>query len=175
MMLFDHIETPVGALRIVCDEKGILRAVDFAGHDERYQLQLERHYGIQRTDLHPASDPFGLSSLLRRYVAGEISVIASIQVETMGTEFQKEVWSELRRIPAGMTISYGELARRIGRPSAVRAVGLANGSNPTCVVVPCHRVIGANGKLTGFGGGLHRKEWLLRHEAEHASPLFELK
>jgi methylated-DNA-[protein]-cysteine S-methyltransferase len=87
-----------------------------------------------------------------------------LPVKTAGTKFQREVWRALRYIPCGKTISYGELARRIGRPKAVRAVGLANGSNPIGVVVPCHRVIGSNGTLTGYGGGLHRKRWLLQHE-----------
>src|SRR6185437_637184 len=93
--------------------------------------------------------------------------IDAILTATAGTAFQREVWRALRDIPAGQTISYGELARRIGRPAAVRAVGLANGANPIGVVVPCHRVIGANGSLTGYGGGLHRKEWLLAHERAH--------
>ena len=81
-----------------------------------------------------------------------------------GTPFQKTVWRALREIPCGQAISYSELARRIGRPAAVRAVGLANGLNPISVIVPCHRVIGANGTLTGYGGGLERKRWLLSHE-----------
>jgi methylated-DNA-[protein]-cysteine S-methyltransferase len=91
-----------------------------------------------------------------------------------GTDFQRTVWQALRRIPCGTTISYGELARRIGRPAAVRAVGLANGANPVGVVVPCHRVIGADGSLTGYGGGIERKRWLLAHErasASHELPL----
>lgn len=81
-----------------------------------------------------------------------------------GTPFQQRVWSELEKIPYGATISYGELANRIGNPAAVRAVGLANGRNPISIIVPCHRVIGANGTLTGYGGGLERKRWLLDHE-----------
>jgi methylated-DNA-[protein]-cysteine S-methyltransferase len=90
-------------------------------------------------------------------------------VRTEGTPFQKLVWAELRNIPAGATISYGELAKRIGRPGASRAVGLANGSNPIAIVVPCHRVIGANGSLTGYGGGMERKRWLLEHESAQRS------
>jgi methylated-DNA-[protein]-cysteine S-methyltransferase len=81
-----------------------------------------------------------------------------------GTDFQKQVWEGLKHIPFGQTISYGDLARSIGKPSAVRAVGAANGSNPVSIIVPCHRVIGNNGGLTGYGGGLPRKEWLLKHE-----------
>jgi O-6-methylguanine DNA methyltransferase len=91
-----------------------------------------------------------------------------VAVKTGGTPFQRMVWSALREIPAGAPTSYGELAKSIGRASAVRAVGLANGANPIGIVVPCHRVIGANGSLTGYGGGLERKQWLLAHEARHA-------
>lgn len=82
-----------------------------------------------------------------------------------GTEFQQEVWNQLSKIPYGETISYQELADRIGRPKAVRAVGQANGRNPICIMVPCHRVVGMNGTLTGYGGGLPRKEYLLKHES----------
>jgi methylated-DNA-[protein]-cysteine S-methyltransferase len=90
-----------------------------------------------------------------------------------GTEFQLCVWRALREVPCGQTWSYGQLARKIGRPSAVRAVGLANGANPVGLVVPCHRVIGSDGSLTGYGGGLHRKRWLLAHERA-ASPQLSL-
>jgi len=93
-----------------------------------------------------------------------LPAIDDLEVATAGTTFQRDVWRELRRIPVGQTISYSELAQRIGRPKAVRAVGLANGANPVSIVVPCHRVIGANASLTGYGGGLHRKVWLLEHE-----------
>ena len=88
-----------------------------------------------------------------------------LPLESHGTEFQRRVWSSLRTIPFGETISYAELARRIDKPKAVRAVGAANGRNPLMIIVPCHRVIGADGSLTGFGGGIERKRWLLDHEA----------
>ena len=94
-----------------------------------------------------------------------MGAIDQVQVETRGTPFQEEVWAELRRIPAGSTLTYGELAARLGRPGASRAVGRANGQNPVAIVVPCHRVVGAHGVLTGYGGGLDRKRWLLAHEA----------
>jgi methylated-DNA-[protein]-cysteine S-methyltransferase len=93
-------------------------------------------------------------------------------VELNGTPFQKNVWQALRRIPAGTTISYAELAKRIGEPAAVRAVGTANGANPVAVIVPCHRVIGSNGRLIGYGGGLDRKQWLLQHEGVVSPKLF---
>jgi methylated-DNA-[protein]-cysteine S-methyltransferase len=98
------------------------------------------------------------------YFKGDIAVIDTLPVETTGTPFQRSVWQALRKIRRGTTISYAELARRIGNPRAVRAAGLANGQNPIGIVVPCHRVIGSNGTLTGYGGGLPRKKWLLEHE-----------
>jgi methylated-DNA-[protein]-cysteine S-methyltransferase len=103
---------------------------------------------------------------LEEYFAAERTGF-DLRMELDGTPFQREVWAELTRIPYGETISYGELARRLGQPAAVRAVGLANGRNPIAIVVPCHRVIGADGSLTGYGGGLERKAWLLDHEAAH--------
>ena len=111
-------------------------------------------------------------AVLSRYFSGECAALESIGVELNGTGFQKKVWQALRRIPSGSTISYAELARRIGEPSAVRAVGAANGANPVALVVPCHRVIGSDGSLTGYGGGLERKRWLLVHEGVVAPELF---
>ncbi len=102
---------------------------------------------------------------LEAYFAGELQAF-DLPLAAEGTAFQKRVWTALCDIPYGETISYGELARRIGQPAAARAVGLANGQNPISIVVPCHRVIGANGSLTGYGGGLPRKRWLLAHESK---------
>ncbi len=101
---------------------------------------------------------------LEAYFAGEVSAIDALAVDPGGTEFQQEVWARLRHIPAGRTASYAEIARRIGRPQAVRAVGMANARNPVSIVIPCHRVIAADGSLHGYGGGLDRKRWLLAHE-----------
>jgi methylated-DNA-[protein]-cysteine S-methyltransferase len=111
--------------------------------------------------------PKSIVKVLNAYFAGELDALNDVPVATGGTEFQRKVWRALRMIPAGATMSYGELAAKIGRPSASRAVGAANGSNPVAIVVPCHRVIGANGTLTGYGGGLPRKRWLLDHERKH--------
>lgn len=124
---------------------------------------MRLHYG-PKTRVEHGRAPKELREPLERYFAGEIRAIDSIPTRTAGTEFQRSVWAALRTIPAGKTWSYGDLAVRIGRPKAVRAVGLANGSNPVGLVVPCHRVIGSNGSLTGYGGGIERKRWLLRHE-----------
>ena len=104
---------------------------------------------------------------LTAYFSGDLQQF-ELRLAPHGTEFQKKVWQELCRIPFGASISYGELARRIGQPTASRAVGLANGRNPISIIVPCHRVIGANGTLTGYGGGIERKKWLLEHEAAFA-------
>jgi methylated-DNA-[protein]-cysteine S-methyltransferase len=114
----------------------------------------------------------GLRHTLSRYFSGEVGILDDIAVELNGTPFQKNVWQALRRIPAGRTLSYAELAKRIGEPSAIRAVGTANGANPVAVIVPCHRVIGSNGRLTGYGGGLDRKQWLLEHEGVVNRSLF---
>jgi methylated-DNA-[protein]-cysteine S-methyltransferase len=161
---FDQLETPIGKLLIVADHDGNLRATDWSDHEERVRQLLRAQYGETEFHLEPASNPNGLTDALHRYFAGELHAVDSLPVQTAGTPFQREVWRALRTIPCGTTISYGKLAEQIGRPAAVRAVGLANGSNPISIVVPCHRVIGSDGKLTGYGGGLDRKRWLLDHE-----------
>ncbi|HEY7307673.1 MAG TPA: methylated-DNA--[protein]-cysteine S-methyltransferase, partial [Bryobacteraceae bacterium] len=114
--------------------------------------------------LEPAGNMPDLTNAIARYFRGELNAIDRLPVETAGTGFQREVWGALREIKCGTTVSYAQLAMQIGRPTAVRAVGLANGSNPVGIVVPCHRVIGSDGSLTGYGGGIDRKRWLLEHE-----------
>ncbi|MDQ1453684.1 MAG: methylated-DNA-[protein]-cysteine S-methyltransferase [Acidobacteriaceae bacterium] len=165
--LTDSLATPIGQLIYICDSQGALRMVDWSDHEARALRLLDIHYGKGGYTVAKQRDPFGLTTRFAVYFAGEIHAIDDIPTATAGTAFQREVWRALRAIPAAETISYGQLAERIGRPRAVRAVGLANGSNPIGVVVPCHRVIGANGALTGYGGGLPRKEWLLAHERAH--------
>lgn len=159
----DRIPTPIGELALVADEAGALRAVDWTDDTDRTERLLQLHYGSHLV-IGPRRNPHGLSTALRAYFAGELTIINQLPVATGGTAFQCAVWEELRKIPCGTTISYGTLAARMGKPAAVRAVGLANGANPVGIVVPCHRVIGANGALTGYGGGLTRKRWLLQHE-----------
>jgi methylated-DNA-[protein]-cysteine S-methyltransferase len=163
-LLVDRIDTPIGELIIAADQDGNLRAVDWTDHEERMRRLLRLHYGENGFKLEPACDPHGLTRAIKSYFAGEVAAIDVLPVQTAGTPFQREVWQALRRIPYGHTISYAKLAERIGRSAAVRAVGLANGSNPIGIVVPCHRVIGSNGSLTGYGGGIERKRWLLEHE-----------
>jgi methylated-DNA-[protein]-cysteine S-methyltransferase len=159
----DHLATPIGKLLIVTDESGRACLVDFEDDDARIRRLIPRYYGAGAC-LAAKTPPARVCNSLRAYFAGDLHAIDSIPVATPGTPFQQRVWSELRAIPAGQTVSYGALARRLGSPAAVRAVGLANGANPIAIVVPCHRVIGADGSLTGYGGGLARKRWLLAHE-----------
>lgn len=161
----DRVQTPIGTMMICADGEGNLRAALFTEEEEVIRRQLRLQFADRQFALQPAQNPHGLSDAIQRYFAGELGAIDAIPVETGGTPFQKEVWRALREIPCGTTTSYGKLADHIGRPAAVRAVGLANGSNPVAVVVPCHRVIGANGSLTGYGGGIERKRWLLDHES----------
>jgi len=167
-LFIDRIETPIGELLLVADAAGNLRAVDWSDHEPRMLRLLERHYGKNRFRLEPAHNPHGLRDMIGRYFAGDVSAVDDVPVQTAGTPFQRAVWSELRAIPGGTAISYGRLAEQIDRPRAVRAVGLANGCNPIGIVVPCHRVVGSDGSLTGYGGGLDRKRWLLDHERKHA-------
>jgi methylated-DNA-[protein]-cysteine S-methyltransferase len=166
-LLFDRIETPIGDTVLVCDEQGNLCLLRWDDAAHSWRAALSHHH--PDAELVEASDPFGHTRALAAYMEGEIAAIAGLRVAFAGTPFQHSVWSALRTIPAGQTRSYGSLARAIGRPRAMRAVGLANGKNPIAIVVPCHRVIGSDGSLTGFGGGLERKRWLLEHEVRHTS------
>ena len=162
-LAFDRIPTPAGEALVMWDRDLRLRVFDCAGYEPRMRRLLERHYGP--VELKEAAAPKSLKSALGAYFDGDLTSLDTIAcATTAGTEFQHTVWAALRNIPAGTTLSYGALAQRIGKPAAVRAVGLANGANPIGLVVPCHRVIGANGSLTGYGGGIERKRWLLRHE-----------
>jgi methylated-DNA-[protein]-cysteine S-methyltransferase len=147
---------------ILLAREGVMLLLEFTEADHRVERELKARFG----DVKPtqANDPFGFSTQVAKYFAGDLTSIDDIPTDGGGTPFQARVWVELRRIPCGVTISYGELATRLGDRNAMRAVGLANGRNPIAVVVPCHRVIGSNGSMTGYGGGIARKEWLLRHE-----------
>lgn len=167
-LFIDRIDTPIGELLLVADNAGKLRALDWSDYEERMLRLLRLHYGKDGFKLEPAYNPHGLRDAINRYFAGDLGAIDDISVETAGTPFQRTVWKQLRNIPTGSAISYGKLAGQIARPKAVRAVGLANGSNPIGIVVPCHRVVGSDGSLTGYGGGLERKRWLLEHERKHA-------
>ena len=158
---------PICSMLLVTDENRILRALEFGDLDTRLHRLLRDHYGEYTLDAGAA--PRAITRALDAYFEGELGAINDVQVATGGTRFQREVWAALREIPGGTTISYGQLATRLGDPGASRAVGAANGANPIPIIVPCHRVIGADGKLTGYGGGLPRKKWLLEHEARYAA------
>jgi len=160
-----ELESPIGKVFVtVYGDR--LCGLGFGEQWPRKQALLEKRFG--QAERRTTADPAGVISRLRKYFAGELDALDTIVVDTFGTPFQQRVWSELRKIPVGRTASYGDIARAIGAPTAVRAVGAANGANPVGIVVPCHRVIGTNGSLTGYGGGIERKRWLLRHEsAQH--------
>jgi methylated-DNA-[protein]-cysteine S-methyltransferase len=159
-------DSPVSELLLVTDDDGVLRALDFTEYELRMHRLLKDHYkGYVLTS---GAAPQSLAQALSAYFAGDLDALADVKTATGGTPFQREVWNGLRSIPPATTMSYGQLAARLGRPGSGRAVGAANGSNPIAIVVPCHRVIGANGTLTGYGGGLERKRWLLDHEARFA-------
>jgi methylated-DNA-[protein]-cysteine S-methyltransferase len=161
----ERFNTPTGRMLIVTDDERRLRAVDWEDYEQRMQRLLRRHYGANAVRLREVSHPSAARLALQAYFDGDREAVAGQPTATNGTDFQRTVWEALRRIPLGHTISYGTLAARIGRPTATRAVGLANGSNPIAIIIPCHRVIGANASLTGYGGGLDRKRWLLAHES----------
>ncbi len=139
-----------------------LCVLHFGADDPALRRTLARWYPDAPVETHP--DPAGVVSALGRYFGGNLAALDGVAVELNGTPFQRRVWSALRAVRPGRTVSYADLARVIGAPGAVRAVGAANGANPVALVVPCHRVIGSDGSLTGYGGGLERKRWLLRHE-----------
>lgn len=160
VLTLDRVETPIGTALVVSDERAVLRAFNWTDYEPQMQAWIAKRYPTaERRD---ARGP--LRSAFDAYFAGDLKAFDDMAWIGAGTSFQRQVWQALCTIPVGQTLSYAGLAQRIGRPTAMRAVGLANGSNPVALVVPCHRVIGSNGALTGYGGGLHRKRWLLQHE-----------
>lgn len=159
-LTLDRVATPIGTALIVSDETGVLRAFNWTDYESSMLTWIAKRY--PKAALRDGNGP--LRAQFDAYFAGETDIFTRMAWYGAGTAFQQTVWDALCTIPAGETLSYADLAERIGRPTAVRAVGLANGSNPVALVVPCHRVIGSNGSLTGYGGGLPRKRWLLEHE-----------
>ena len=154
-------DSPVGRLKLVVREDRLC-GLSFEGGWGGLQRFIECRFG--KAALRPVSDAGQVSGLLEAYFDGQLGALERIQVDAGGSPFQRRVWAELRRIAVGSTTSYSELARTIGQPTAARAVATANAQNPVAVVIPCHRVIQANGSISGYGGGLERKRWLLRHE-----------
>lgn len=151
---YTHIDSPLGPLLLTGDGRALTR-VAMTGHKHAEPIQ---------TGWRKDATPFNAArEQLEAYFEGRLQLF-DLPVEPAGTDFQRQVWQALREIPFGYTQGYGELAARIGRPGAARAVGMANGRNPIPIIIPCHRVIGADGSLTGYGGGIERKRWLLVHE-----------
>jgi methylated-DNA-[protein]-cysteine S-methyltransferase len=160
-LLIDQMESPIGVILMVCDGSALC-ALDFDEFNARMRALLRRRHGA--FNLTSKKDPLGLGTRLTAYLKGDLCALDKVKVVGGGTLFQERVWAALRKIPPGTTTTYGALAASLGVPTATRAVGAANGQNPNSIVVPCHRVIGADGTLTGYGGGLARKRWLLEHE-----------
>ena len=160
-ILCDSFASPVGEITAHVADNALIH-LDFADCDARTQRLLGRRFGDIRPER--TENPLEIRTRAAGYFAGDWDAFEDIALEPGGTEFQREVWAGLRRIPRGQAISYAALAQSIRRPAAVRAVGRANALNPIAIIVPCHRVIGKDGTLTGYAGGLERKEWLLRHE-----------
>jgi methylated-DNA-[protein]-cysteine S-methyltransferase len=156
-----QFDSPVGHIVVAVGDSGVV-ALEFAEDDAPVRAHLERAIPGARFGAGARAD--AVVATLRAYFAGDVRAIDDLPVEAHGTAFQKKVWAALRSIPPGKTASYRDIAGAIGSPSAVRAVGAANGQNPIALIVPCHRVIASDGTLCGYGGGLWRKEWLLRHE-----------
>jgi methylated-DNA-[protein]-cysteine S-methyltransferase len=163
----DEVPTPIGGVTLLVDpESRMLCGLDFDGCQRWTMDRLARRFGA--LSIERAADPCGLASTIRSYFDGDVEALSAVRVAATGTPFEEQVWRALRDVPAGATSTYGEIARAVGSPGAARAVGAANAHNPVALVVPCHRIVGTGGALTGYGGGLDRKRWLLAHEARHA-------
>ncbi len=165
----DRISSAIGIILIVSDGESLC-AVDFFDYDDRMRKLLSQRYA--KYELVEQSNPQGFSDRLQAYFDRDFTALNDLPVNPGGTAFQQKVWQALRSIPVGKTWTYGELANHLGQPTASRAVGMANSLNPISIVLPCHRVVGANGKLTGYAGGLERKRWLLEHEANEKTLSF---
>jgi methylated-DNA-[protein]-cysteine S-methyltransferase len=166
--LVDRMKTPIGMALLVADAEGVLRAFDWEDHASRVKDLLRLQYGA--VTLRKGRAPEQVRAALAGYFTGDLACLKTIKWRVAGTPFQRKVWLALPRIPAGTTMTYGALAAELGSANAMRAVGHANGSNPLSVVVPCHRLIGANGSLIKYGSGLERKRWLLAHEGAVLKP-----
>ena len=166
VLTLDVLATPIGEIDLVADSEGRLRVLEFHDQPQRLARALRLHHRDRTVEA--AAAPVAVRDGLAAYFAGELAALKTVPWTIGGTAFQQQVWNALVEIPLGETTSYARLAEQVGRPAAVRAVGAANGANPIAIVVPCHRVIGTGGALTGYGGGIERKRWLLAHEGGRA-------
>lgn len=171
-LALSHFDTPTGRMMLLLDDEDQVRLFEWVDHKPRMERLLARLYPHTTFIIEEQAPPAPHAERIEAYFSGNIQALDHLKVAYGGTPFQQQVWQALRTIPAGKTLSYGQLATQIGNPNAMRAVGLANGANPIALIVPCHRVIGANGTLTGYGGGMERKHWLLRHEGALPQKLF---
>lgn len=167
-LLLSQLSSPIGTLLLVT-RGDYLCALDYVDYEARMMTLLTTRY--KKVSLHDAPPAESIATCLTDYFRGELCAIERIPVETRGTEFQQQVWTALRAIPVGTTLTYQTLATQLARPLAARAVGAANALNPVAIVVPCHRLVGANGSLTGYAGGIDRKRWLLQHEGVDVAAL----
>jgi methylated-DNA-[protein]-cysteine S-methyltransferase len=161
-LLVASLDSPIGPVHVVTDGRALC-ALELGPREARLLPLLRTRFGTDLA-LREADDPLGLAGRVRAWFAGDLAALDGAPVDGGGTPFQRRVWAALRLIPPGETTTYGALAAALGVPGGARAVGLANGRNPVAIAVPCHRVIGADGRLTGYAGGLDRKRWLLEHE-----------
>jgi len=165
-LVTDTIETPLGEMTAVVRGRQLV-LLDFSDCPERIERLLSRRFG--EVPFQSEENPVGIRTRLDAYFAGERDAFCGLVLEPFGTDFQKSVWKALLDIPYGEAISYGTLAKQVGRPKAHRAAGTANGQNPIAIIIPCHRVIANNGTLAGYAGGVNRKQWLLEFEGKHAT------
>lgn len=163
----DRLDSPIGEILVVTDDRA-LYALDFADYEARMLTLLRQRF--QALEFTNVKNSLGICDRLHAYFAGNFDVLEEIPVNLGGTAFQQQVWQALRSIPVGTVMSYGKLATQLHKPNASRAVGMANSLNPISIVLPCHRVVGANASLTGYAGGLDRKRWLLAHEGVTLEP-----
>ena len=164
------VPTPLGDIRLVATDRGVC-GLAWVDRWRRVEASLARRFGPHEHHPAPGDDGPAVSAVaaLRAYFGGDVAALESVTVDVAGSSFQTAVWAALRRIPAASPWSYAELATAVGRPTAVRAAGSANGANPVSIVIPCHRVVRTGGALGGYGGGLDRKQWLLDHERANTS------
>lgn len=165
VLISEVVKTPLGDFNLITDKNGILWAADFIACELRMRRLLDNRLGCKWYQLSSGSMPNTIKSAVVAYFDGDIRAIDTIQFAGSGTTFQRSVWNAVRAIAPGSPVTYGDLASKLGQAGSARAVGLANAANPFCIIVPCHRVVGVNGALTGYSGGIERKRWLLDHES----------